>query len=107
MEDASEETNPLARAAMVRMGPRFTIWAVFLLVLLIVSVVGGSAYRTAEDLIPASTRQVTTLLAVWGYIALGLGISIVQAAVAQTNRSGRFNVVSQAVLGVMNWLGRW
>ena len=105
MEDPSEEANPLARAAMVRMGPQLTIWGVFLLATLIVVFVGGSAYQAAGD--PTlSSRPVMRVITVWGYVVLGVFISIVQGAVAQTNRSGCFNFVSNAVLRVTQWMSR-
>ena len=106
MQGPSDESNPLARAAMVRFGPRVTIWAVFALVVAIVAVVGGSAYRTAADVPTEPAVQPVKFLAVWGYIVLGLFISLAQAAVAQTNRTGRFNPISRAVLHVANWFRR-
>jgi hypothetical protein len=106
LENPSEETNPLARRAMVRFGPRFTIWGIFSLVVVIVVVVGGSAYGTATDLLAETHPHPVKLLAVWGYVVLGLFISTVQAAVAQTNRSGLLNPVSLLVLHVTGWLTR-
>ncbi len=104
MGNPAEETNPLARAAMMRFGPRFTIWGVFSLVVVIVVIVGGSAYGTATDLLTEPDPQRVKLFAVWGYVVLGLFISTVQAAVAQTNRSGLFNPVSLLVLRATRWL---
>jgi len=98
MGDPAEETNPLAREAMMRFGPRFTIWGVFSLVVVIVVIVGGSAYGTATDLLTEPDPQRVKLFAVWGYVVLGLFISTVQAAVAQTNRSVLLNPVSLLVL---------
>jgi len=106
MQGPSDETNPLARAAMLRFGPRFTIWAIFVLVVVIVAIVGGSAYRNAADVPTEPTVQPVKFLVVWGYIVLGLFISLAQAAVAQTNRTGRFNPISRAVLHVTNWFRR-
>ena len=103
MEDPSDETNPIARGAMIRLGPRTTIWGIFVLVVVIVAIVGGSAYRTAGALEGGSDSMLQRL-SVWGYLILGSGIAIVQAAVAQTNRSGRFNRISGAVLAINRWV---
>jgi hypothetical protein len=104
IREPSDETNPLARWAMIRFGPRLTIWGISALVVLIVTVAGGNAYWAATDLGAAPAMQAVKLTAVWGFIVLGLFISAIQAAVAQTNRTGRFNVLSQAVLRFTGWL---
>ena len=83
-----------------------TIWGIFGLVVLIVAVVGENAYRAATELSTAPEAQAVKYIGVWGYIVLGLFISAIQAAVAQTNRSGRFNVRSRAVLNVTGWFRR-
>jgi hypothetical protein len=106
MREPSYETNPLARRAMTRFGPQVTIWGIFALVVLIVAVVGENAYRAAPELSTAPAAQAVKHIGVWGYIVLGLFISAVQAAVAQTNRTGRFNVLSRAVLNVTGWFMR-
>ena len=105
MQGPSDETNPLARAAMVRFGPSFTIWAIFGLVLAIVAMVGGSAYSAATDLLDQPNPPVLKLFAVWGYILLALFISLVQAAVAHSNWTGRPNPITRAVRFVTSWLG--
>ena len=53
MDGIDDETNPLARAAMQRFGPGAAIWGVFGVVLLIVAIVGGSAYWGAGELAAA------------------------------------------------------
>jgi hypothetical protein len=104
MEDPTDETNPLARGAMIRLGPQTTIWGIFVLVVVIVVIVGGSAYKTAAGLEGGSDSILLHRLSVWGYLILGSGIAMVQAAVAQTNRSGGFNWISGAVLAVNEWV---
>ena len=103
MREPSDETNPLARRAMTRFGPRLTIWGIFALVVLIVALVGGKAYRAAAEVSAAPAAQAVKHIGVWGYIVLGVFISAVQTAVAQTNRSGHFNVLSRAVLNLTGW----
>ena len=107
MDGIDDETNPLARAAMQRFGPSAAIWGVFAVVLLIVAIVGGSAYWGAEELAVASEPTIRTLdlVAVWGYLVLGMGISVVQVAVAHTNWKKRFNPISRTVLRVSRWIG--
>ena len=107
MQGPSDEANPLARAAMMRFGPRLTIWAVSGVVVMIVAIVGVSAHRAATDLHTSSDPDTLKLFSVWGYIVLGLLISLVQAAVAQKNGTGEFNVISRAVLSVTSLLTRW
>ena len=106
MQGPSDESNPLARAAMVRFGPRVTVWAVFALVVAIVAVVGGSAYRTATDLLVHPNPPVLKSLGVYAYLVLGMFISLVQAAVGQSNRTGRSNPITRAVRLVISWVGR-
>ena len=51
LEKPEDELNPLGRAAINRVGKRAAIWGVFLLVVIIVAIVGGTAYQQALGLL--------------------------------------------------------
>jgi hypothetical protein len=104
--ESSVETNPIARSAMTRFGRRLTIWVVFVVVVLIIAVVGGAAFRIAGELAAQAEAETSRHLYVWGYLLLGTVISVVQAAVAETNRSGEFNRIAAVILTLNDWLGR-
>jgi hypothetical protein len=104
MRGPSDETNPLARSAMERFGPKVAIWAVFSVVVLIVALVGGGAFRTAGNVAAEAEPQLVDEATVWGYVLLGGFISLVQIAVAQTNRTGDFNAISRKVLAATGWI---
>ena len=89
----AQETNPLARRIMERLGVKTAVWLVFGLVVFI-SVLVGAVYislGTAGQLV---------------YIAAGLPISAVQFAVAMHNWTGRANFITVAVSRVHRRIGR-
>lgn len=79
---ADEETNPMARALMRRVGLSGAAWLVFALAILIIGVTARAAI--AGDL------GMKIL-----FIVAGTGISVVQAAVAHTNWTGRDNFITR------------
>ena len=82
----SQETNPRARRWMERFGVRRTVWAVVAVAMVIIA---------------TSTAMVVAIDRTWvdvGYVALGLPIAFIQGAVAHTNYTGRWNVVTRRVL---------
>ena len=86
--DASNETNAFAARMMRRFGVPRTVWAVFALVLAIVLL---STYIVL--LTDSFFLQVT-------YVAMGLPIALIQAAVAHTNATGRWSVITRTVLRI-------
>ncbi len=86
--DASNETNAFAARMMRRFGVPRTVWAVFTLVVAIVSL---SIYTVLSS--DSLFLQVT-------YVAMGLPIAVIQAAVAHTNATGRWSVITRAVLRI-------
>ncbi|GEM_PF-783920 len=86
--NASTETNAFAARMMRRFGVPRTVWAVFALVLGIVLL---STYITLRT---------DSLFLQVGYLALGLPIAAIQAAVAHTNATGRWSVITRAVLRI-------
>ena len=83
--DASTETHPLARGWMARFGVPRTVLGVFVLSL---------ATVLACLLLVLSTEQV------WihcSYVLAGTLVAAVQAAVAHTNATGSWNVVTRQV----------
>ena len=104
--EPSVETNPIARGAMTRFGRRFTIWMVFVAVVLIVAIVGGAALRIAGELAAQPESEASKHFYVWGYLLLGSVISGFQAAVAATNRSGDSNRMSETVRALHERLTR-
>ena len=107
MQGPSDETNRIARAAMSRFGSKPTIWAIFGVVVAIVAIVGGGAYNTATGLRTAANGSALELLGVWGYVVLGLLMSLVQAAVAKSNGTGEPNAIARGVQSGMSWLFSW
>ena len=107
LEKPEDELNPLGRAAINRVGKRAAIWGVFLLVVIIVAIVGGTAYRQALGLLEDREPNFIEVITVWAYVILGLAIAGVQAAVAHTNWTGRYSLISRSVAGVYRWLGSW
>ena len=89
----AQETNPLARRIMERLGVKTAVWIVFGLASLI-SVFVGAAYITL-----GKTGQLV-------FIAAGLPISLIQFAVAMHNWTGRPNFITVAVSTVHRRIGR-
>jgi uncharacterized membrane protein len=85
---ASNETNAFAARMMRRFGVPRTVWAVFALVLAIVFL---STYTVLSS--DSLFLQAT-------YLAMGLPIVVIQAAVAHTNATGRWSVITRAVLRI-------
>ena len=89
-----QETNPRARRWMERFGVRQTVWAVVVLALAIIA---------------TSTVAVAVIDRTWvdvSYVALGLAVAAIQGAVAHTNYTGRWNVVTRRVLLIHRGVGR-
>jgi hypothetical protein len=106
VRQASDETNPVARISMRRFGRRRTIWLVFGLVVGIVVLVGGTAFVTAGEAQTGTDSGMRALVPVWGYLVMGLCIAAIQAAVALTNSTGKWNPLSRIVLTSHSWLER-
>lgn len=79
------ETNAFARCLMRHFGFVRTVWGLFAFASL--WAIGLAACATVSD---------DTSLA-WGYMLLGSFVGTVQAAVAVTNATGRFNIVTRLV----------
>jgi hypothetical protein len=87
-----QEANPLARVLMGRIGIRSAIWLVSLLALVIIVLSVVLLYKWFDD--PWYKSM---------FILVGIGISFVQAAVAESNHKGRTNAVSRSLL---KWMRR-
>jgi len=85
IRSAAAETNAIARSLMQRIGIRRAVALIFVLAL-------GCIYAAAAYAL--YSEQV-----VWraGFVVIGLAISIVQAAVAHTNHTGRDNPITRRV----------
>jgi hypothetical protein len=79
-----EETNPIARPAMLRVGTTKAVWIVFALALIIVGLAGWAAINGGK-----------TIRAL--FIVAGVAISIVQGSVAHFNWTDRDNVITRRV----------
>ena len=89
-----------------RTGKTVTIWGVFVLTLIIVGVVGGSTYHLVGTLSEGPGSRNIEEIYIWSYILLGLSISLIQGAVAHTNWTGRYNLISTAVAHTYRWVSR-
>lgn len=92
-----EETNPVARRAMVGLGTRPALWLVLVISLVVIGVAGRAALAGGS-------------LALLAFVVLGLAISLVQGAVAMANWTGRDNPVTRRVHSLHAWLAgrmRW
>jgi len=89
----AQETNPLARRIMEKLGVKTAVWLVFGLVSLI-SVLTGTAYIAL-----GKPGQLV-------FIAAGLPVSLVQFAVAMHNWTGRPNLITLAVARAHRHIGR-
>lgn len=83
---AEAETNAFARRLMRRIGFGRAVWGIFGFVTVWTVAIAASVLATGN--------RWTAL----GYAALALLVGTVQLAVARTNSTGRFNVISRAVL---------
>ena len=84
IKDVQEETNPLARGLMSRVGPRKAIWAVFLLAIGIIVVSTVIALRGG---------LVMQIL----FFIVAILISLIQGAVALSNWLGKDNFITKYV----------
>ncbi len=85
----SQERNPLARRIMKRFGVRTTIWGIFVLSIIIVSISVWFLFSYYN------TTIYKTL-----FILIGLLVSIAQFAVAHTNKTKRLNIFTRLLLKV-------
>lgn len=83
---AEAETNAFASLLMRRIGFGRAVWGIFGFVTVWTVAIAASVLATGN--------RWTAL----GYAALALLVGTVQLAVARTNSTGRFNVISRAVL---------
>jgi fatty acid desaturase len=84
IEHSTEETNPIARCLMARLGTGHAVWAIFLLSLVIIGLSSFAAVTSG-------------LLMQVLFVIVGGLIAVVQASVAHCNWSGRGNLVTRAV----------
>ena len=82
---AAAETNPIARRIMRRLGVRRAVVLVFTL---------STAWTGGLTILAAATGTLGAVL----FIATGLGVATVQAAVAHTNWTGRWNPITSRIL---------
>jgi len=78
------ETNPLARRMMTRTGTRQAVWLIFFFSLIIIILAGATALSG-------------NLTLQWFFIILGILLSIIQAAVAQSNWMGKDNIITAQI----------
>ena len=79
-----EETNPIARHIMIRVGTKKGVWITFLLALVIIGLASVAALKGGKIM------QVL-------FIFAGLAISIIQGSVAHCNYTGKDNVITRRV----------
>jgi hypothetical protein len=87
LRHAHDETNPIVRRLMFRIGPTTTIWLVFAVAIAIIGAAGWAASDASAPL------QIV-------FIVLGVAISLIQAGVALSNHTGRDNIISRMVRNV-------
>lgn len=75
------EINPLARRMMARTGTRQAVWFIFIFSIMIIGLAGSTALSG-------------NLTLQWFFIVLGILLSIIQAAVAQSNWMGKDNIIT-------------
>lgn len=80
----SNETNPFARKLMYHLGPKVTVWIVFIIVVITIGVVGYLVYSMGPVFQAA-------------FILFGIVISVMQFAVAAANWSGKDNLITRQV----------
>jgi len=88
-----DETNPFVCKIMPLVGTKSAVWLVFLITMVIVGLAGYIALRGGR-------------LTKGTFVIAGLFISIVQAAVAHANWSGRDNAITRFVRKVYLRIGR-
>jgi hypothetical protein len=80
---------------------------VFTIVLVIVTVVGVSAYHAATPSPGLSgAERALEEKAAWAFVTLGLFVAIVQASAAWTNTTGRFNLLTGAFVQLHRWMAK-
>jgi hypothetical protein len=84
LEHPREETNPIARQTMLRVGTTKAVWVVFVLALIIIGLAGWAAIN-GGNIMQAL------------FIVAGVAISIVQGAAANCNWTGRDNAITRRV----------
>lgn len=85
----NQEGNPLARSLFIRFGSHEIIWIIFGVTILIVAISLWLLYAFYNTVFYKS----------W-YILVGLIISIVQFAVAQTNNTQQLNFITKRLLRI-------
>jgi len=85
VQTAAAESNALASWLMRRFGFKRTVWGIF-------------AFASLWTVTLAACADAAgAAAAAWGYTLLAAFVGTVQAAVAATNATGRFNAVTRAV----------
>ena len=82
---ASAETNPIARNVMHRIGIRPAVALTFALATACICVVTADAWQSEHVAWRSS------------FVGIGLAIAVVQAAVAHTNHTSRYNPITHRV----------
>jgi hypothetical protein len=93
IEHADRETNPFARHMMIRIGTEKAVWIVLLLALVIIGVCAVAALN--GGLVMQSL-----------FIVAGAAISVVQAAVAHCNWTGKDNLITRQIRNMHQALQR-
>ena len=88
-----EETNPIARQTMLRVGTTKAVWIVFVLALVIIGLAGWAAINGGK-IIQAL------------FIVAGVAITIVQGAVAHSNWKERDNFITRRARTLHSFLSR-
>lgn len=89
----ASETNPLGRALMARLGMKGALAVVGVVAALLIATSWAVALRLGPEAMG--------VLAAWSTV-----VAVVQGAVALTNATGRFNLVTRRVLALHGWLHR-
>ena len=87
VRSADSETNPFGKMLMRKLGFKTAIWAIF-------------AFVVAWVLALASAASSGSWLTQAWFVALAAVVSVMQAAVAYTNTTHRWNFITRWVLGV-------
>jgi hypothetical protein len=104
IERAAQEANPITRWMMARAGPQQTIWLVFALALGIIAV---STWWVLDFVADTEGHPAWLRWAVGGgFVIYGVFVSLVQAAVAHANHTGRHNPLTDRILSVYARLKR-
>jgi len=89
IKSISQERNPLAKRIMKHFGVHTTIWVIFVLSIIIVSVSVWLLFTYYDSTIYKTL-----------FIIIGLLVSIAQFAVAHTNKTKRLNIFTKLLLKV-------